>query len=392
MHEELNKPAVAVYQRHYLTASMTFVYRQLLGIKDEFEPIVLAYSVSNLERFPCDRLSLRERTVADKVWCRLRRLLTGSVAALSPFHERAWKGVLASNRIRLIHAHFGPSGIDVLPLARSLGIPLIVTFHGFDASALLNDRSYLRAVKGLFAYAHIITVSKKMSEALIKAGADGSMIDVHYIGVPVEDFEYIERRPLTEKVSEGGRLEFLQVSNLLEKKGHAYTIKAFKGFLSKYPDSRLTIAGDGPLRGSLERLCSELGITGKVNFTGCVDTQEVKRLMSASDIFVHHSVTASNGDMEGIPTVIMEAMATGLPVISTVHSGIPELVDDGVSGLLVAEKDIDAYVKALFQSVESGHVLGKNARSKVLESFNMEKQNAALKGIYRKMLRKCKAS
>ena len=224
MNEELNKPVVAVYPRQYLTASMTFVYRQLLGVRDEFEPIVLAYAASNLERFPFERLNLRKRTFADKVYCKLMRLLTGRFAELSPLQVNAWKNVLRSDGVELIHAHFGPSGLEMLPLAKSLGIPLIVTFHGFDASALLKNRSYLQAVKGLFSYARIITVSKKMAESLIAAGADGSRIDIHYIGVPVEDFGYIEKAPLSVKLLKGRRLELLQVSNLLEKKGHEYTI------------------------------------------------------------------------------------------------------------------------------------------------------------------------
>ncbi|QVW33811.1 glycosyltransferase [Geobacter sulfurreducens] len=376
------KPAVAVYLQHYLTVSMTFVYRQLLGVKDEFDPIVLAGSVSNLDTFPIGTVYQIGRTIPEKAYCKLVRVLAGKHAVLSPLQIRYWKKILKDNRVKLIHAHFGPAGLEALPLAKALDIPLLVTFHGYDASSLLNDTTYCSNLRDLFEYANIIAVSNVMLDKLRELGARPERTHLHYIGVPLDDFKFIPRIALNKSGRGNDPIRFLQVSNFVEKKGHRYTIQAFNDFLLRRPNSTLTFGGDGPLLSDIKKLCEDLGIKDKVQFVGSVTKQQVVELMENADVFLHHSVTANNGDQEGIPTVLMEAMATGLTVISTYHSGIPELIEDGQTGFLVHERDIGEYVDKMLIAVNSSPEIPLRAARSIQEKYNIKYQNEKLKEIY----------
>lgn len=381
-----DKSAVAIYLRYFLSPSETFVYRQLKGVSEFFRPIVLTSDVRNEALYPFDPVFVRGKTLLEKITTRLSNAVTRRYTKVASGQYRRWGRALAAERVRLIHAHFGHYGLDMLPLARDLGIPLLVTFHGMDGSKYLRDRRYTRELESLFEYAHVITVSHDMAERLAPFGFDGARADVHYIGIPVDEFDVPDREPVREKFRNGAPLRFLQVSNFVEKKGHRYTVDAFGRFVEKYPNCELTLAGDGPLRAEIESQCARWGLEDHVKFVGRVVKNQVSDLMRESDVFVHHSVTAADGDMEGIPTVIMEAMSTGLVVISTVHSGIPELVDDGVDGYLVAERDVDGYLQKLVGLADSDPELPKRARRKIEDKFDITKQNAKLVEIYQKVV------
>lgn len=380
------RPTIGVYVPYFLTISMTFVYRQLLGVSEDFYPIVLTQETDHEDVFPFANPILRRRPRwYEKPWLRLETGLHGKFIALTPSQRRAWRREIARLDVRLLHAHFGPGGLSALPLARSSGIPLLVTFHGYDASLLLRNEKYLKGLQGLFDYAHVVTVSRDMADRLVSLGADPDRTTTHYIGIPTDRFRPVDRPLPRTKVAEGDTLRFLQVSNFVEKKGHEYTVRAFSEFLDSYPDATLTLAGDGPLRARIQSLCNQMKIDDRVHFVGKVDESRVIPLMESADVFLHHSVTTEAGDMEGIPTVIMEAMATGLPVVSTYHSGIPELVEHEHSGLLVAERNVRAYVDALRQVVQTSTPLGLNAVDRVRNRFDISRQNAELCSIYSRL-------
>ena len=377
---------VALFQPRFLSISMTFIYRQLLGVADEYRPLVLATDVSNQEHFPYERVECKSKSVVENLYSTAVRKLFGRYLPMSSGRRKHWKRVLVENDIRLIHAHFGYSGLEVLPLARSLAIPLLVTFHGADASNLLKSRHYVRDLQDLFEYASVITVSETMAQRLEGIGAKRDRMFVHHIGAPVEDFAFVTRRPVTDKVGAGERITLLQVANFVEKKGHRYTIESFARLVQHYPNCRLILAGGGPLKEACVRLASQLGVSDRIEFPGAVSKSEVIRLMEVADIFVHHSVTASNGNQEGLPTVLMEAMATGLPVISTLHAGIPELVRDGENGHLVEERDVDSYSDKLIEVLRSPTDMPAKASRTVREHFNLAIQNEKLKSIYSQVM------
>jgi glycosyltransferase involved in cell wall biosynthesis len=225
-----------------------------------------------------------------------------------------------------------------------------------------------------------------MVDRLREVGVEARRLHVHYIGVPVEDFDYVERRPIANKIEAGEKLRFLQISNFVEVKGHRYTVDAFARFTERVPNCELVFGGDGPLRQEIENLCAARGIVGKVHFTGTIAKEDVIRYMQEADVFLQHSVTLDNGCKEGLPTVLMEAMSTGLIVVATRHSGIPELIEDGVDGLLVEERDVEGYAQRLYSLAEQPADMGRRARSKVESTFNMAVQNARLIEIYQQTI------
>jgi glycosyltransferase involved in cell wall biosynthesis len=383
---ETKKPVIAIYVRYYLAASETFIYRQLQGVRPAFDPMVIAAHLSHQDMFPTDPVFARGKTFPEKVYGRLAGLASGRYAWAAAGQRSYWRRQLTERGARLIHAHFGHFALDVLPIATDLGIPLVVTFHGMDASVVLNDKRYLRALPKLVDYAHVITVSHNMAERLRAIGIHPRKLLVHYIGAPVEDFPYVERLNVAEKIARHAKIRFLQVANFIEVKGHRYTLEAFARYVAKGRDAELVLAGDGPLRGELASLCDALGIRDRVRFPGRISKAEVIAHMAEADAFLQHSVSLPDGQREGLPTVLMEAMSTGLPVISTRHSGIPELVEDGVDGFLVEERDVDAYVSRM-ESLESlGPELGRRARAKVERTFNLSVQNGKLIELYRRII------
>jgi len=380
------RPRLVVYVPHFLTISMTFIHRQLLGVSDAFETSVLTTATEHLDQFPFAPIHVRRRRALDRLVCGCRSRLRGSVVGVGPLQRRGFAADLRAIRPDLVHAHFGPGGLDILPVVRALGIPLVVTFHGYDASSLLRSRSYRRDLGPLFEYAHVITISRRMAARLRELGARDDALDHHYIGVPLGAFPFVERRPVAEKLQAGETIRFLQISNFVEKKGHATTVEAFARFARVHPNWTLTFAGDGALRGGIEAQVRRAGLADRIEFVGRVGQREVAELMARSDVFVHHSVTASDGDQEGIPTVLMEAMAVGLVVVSTRHAGIGELVETGVEGFLTDERDLDAYVGVLRGLAHADPRLPRRARAKIERDFDMERQNRRLADVYRRVL------
>ncbi len=383
---QTDKQAVAIYTRYFLSISMTFVYRQLLGVSERFAPIVLCKRVENADVFPYEPVFHRWESIPEKAGMRVYKLARRKFSALSPFQRAFNERVLTDQDVKLIHAHFGPYGLDVLPSAKRLGIPLVVTFHGYDASTLLSDSTYTAQLRELFDYAHVITASADFHKTLSSLGANPERLQAHHIGVPVDDFRFVDRIPPSEKARRGELIRFLQVSNFVEKKGHRYTLDAFERFLSEYDKAELVFAGDGPLRPSIESMCREKDLGGKVRFVGRVTTKEVIPLMSAADVFLHHSVTAADGDKEATTTVIAEAMSTGLLVVGTYHGGIPEMIDDGIDGLLVEERDVATYADKLVGILECGSELGVRASEKIRADFDLSKQNDQLCDIYERVI------
>ncbi|RKY94276.1 MAG: hypothetical protein DRQ01_02735 [Ignavibacteriae bacterium] len=387
------KPSIAIHLQHYLSPSMTFIYRQLVGIKDIFHPIVLCSDkLENTNLFPFGKifhkqrnfLSIKKSKVVTKLYGAHKLLSLQPV--ISKSQRKYFRLKLIENRVKLIHAHFGPSGLEILPVAKELNIPLVCTFHGYDASILLKHKAYIENLKGLFTYAHIITVSEVMKRKLVEIGANPKKVSVVRCGIPIDFFKFNERFNLDQKVKGKSVINYLQVSNFVEKKGHAFTIEAFSLLVKKNSNVHLTLAGGGELYNKINQLVKEKNLSNYVTFTGVVNEEKVKDLMDEADVFVHHSVTSERGDKEGVPTVLMEAMATGLPVISTFHSGIPELINDGINGFLVKERNIESYSEKMHEILFVANKFSSNARKKVSEKFNLTKEVSHIVDIYKNLI------
>jgi colanic acid/amylovoran biosynthesis glycosyltransferase len=299
----------------------------------------------------------------------------------NPF--RLWAWLKGPQDFDIVHCQYGVSGRDFIFLKDLWGsrIKFIVSFHGVDMSRFLRKggRDFYR---DLFRKADLfLPVSHYWAERLQGLGCPKEKIIVHHMGVDPQRFQP-KVYPLPR---DRERFVLLTVGTLREKKGIEYALRALALIQKEGRDFSYRVAGEGPLRPYLEDLTARLGLSERVDFLGPVDHSEIPRLLQQADIFLLPSVTAADGDQEGIPVVLMEAMVAGIPVVSTYHSGIPELVQDGRSGLLVAERDVQGLAGKLRYLIEQPELMQEMARAgrqHVLEHFNLQRQLDQLEQIY----------
>jgi glycosyltransferase involved in cell wall biosynthesis len=289
---------------------------------------------------------------------------------------------------QVLHAHFAVDGVYASFLARKLKIPMITTLHGFDVTrqdismltsfrpALVNSvlwRKHLWSSCDRF-----ICVSEHIRRSAIKRGYPEDKLCVHYIGTDTD-----ARKPQPQRCPGTGNI--VHVARLTEKKGTIFLIRALAKISESHPQAKLTIIGDGPLRSSLESEVSALGLGNKVSFLGAKPFDETQKYIAGADILALPSITASNGDTEGLPMVTKEAGALGIPLVVTDSGGIAEAVIDGKTGYVVKEKDVDALADRLSRLLADpgmARKIGDHARIQIEENFNIKKQSAKLEGIY----------
>jgi len=286
----------------------------------------------------------------------------------------------------IINCHFGPFGLKALFL-RDIGVlqgKLITFFHGFDLSSAIQGKGK-DLYKPLFkSDCLLLPISKHWKNILIQLGCSENKILVHHMGVDCAKFSYATR-----KKDNSNRVTILTIARLVEKKGLEYGIRAVGRLYELNNDIEYNIIGEGSLRKDLEFLINELGLAHTVKLLGWKDHSEVINLLNCSHILLAPSTTSKDGDQEGIPVAIMEAMAIGIPVVTTKHSGIPELVQDGVSGFLVPERDVNALVEKvsnLIMHPEIWSEMGRAGRTFVEKHYDIDKLNDRLVEIYRKLL------
>lgn len=288
-------------------------------------------------------------------------------------------------RYDIIHCHYGSNG-TLAVLLRELGVitgKVITSFHGYDISGYVQ--SHGRDIYDpLFALGDIfLPVSERWRAELISLGCQPDRITLHRMGVDLSKFAFMPRDPRRH-----GGIRLLTVARLVEKKGLPYALRAVARLIDDWPQITYRIVGDGPLRSELLALIGELGISRHVSLLGAQSHEAVAAIMRDADLFLLPSVVSAEGDQEGIPVSLMEAMAAGLPVLTTRHSGIPELVQDGVSGFLVPEGDVDALTERLQYLLEHPGVwaeMGRAGHTFVREHHEISKTTDELVGIYSRL-------
>lgn len=283
----------------------------------------------------------------------------------------------------IIHAHFGNVGAGSIFLKRFVDCPFIVSFHANDVTMVPIENPGI--YKNLFKETDLVTaVSLDKKQSLIDLGCPENKVAIQHVGVNLKEFKYIERRS-------GKNTKFLLVGRLAEKKGIKFAIKAFAMIIKEFQNIELRIIGDGPLKNDLTKLVSQLNIEDEVFFLGSQTSSVVREEMQVADIFVLPSITTSTGDTEGVPVVLMEAQATGLPVISTYHSGIPEVVLDGKSGFLVLERDVNTLsekMKFLIENPKLRFKMGNAGRKHIEKNYNFTIEIKKLENLYEGILHK----
>ncbi len=285
----------------------------------------------------------------------------------------------------LVHCQFGDVALTQWPSKFAWDAKLIVNFRGHDFSSepLQRGESVFDAV---FHEADaVLVVCKYAIDKLVELGCPREKILVHHSGTDLTDFAFQERVP-----DRSGQVRLLTVARLAETKGIDYTLRAVARLVhDQQLNLRYDIVGHGEEEQSLKQLASELKLDDYVVFHGAQPRPVVREMLHAHHVFVLHSVTASDGAMEGIPGSVREAMATGMPVVSTLHSGIPELVVDGESGYLVPERDVDALadrIRRLVTRPEQWAEMGRKGRERVEDGFEIDGLNRRLERVYRHVL------
>ncbi|WP_363259643.1 glycosyltransferase [Hamadaea sp.] len=357
--------SVLIWRSSMLPASETFVRAQGLALTSWQPTFCGAVKVDSPVAADSDVIAFPETAVGRRALVALK--LTGRSALL--------RATLRRLRPDLVHAHFAGDGWLISGAAAEAGIPLIVTIHGYDVTRLPRESGprgvrYRRHLRTVFARASlIIAVSGFIRDKAVELGADPAKVRVHHTGVALAAVESAVKQ-----------WDLLFVGRLVEKKGVDDLLTAMSSLDGK---PRLLVLGGGPLEDALRRRAAELRLDA--TFLGPQPPAVVRRSLAESRIFVAPSKTAADGDSEGLPTTILEAASSGLPTVSTWHSGIPEAVRHNETGLLSPEGApvaLAANLRRLLADPELCASLGASARSFVAEHFDLRRQTAELEKIY----------
>jgi colanic acid/amylovoran biosynthesis glycosyltransferase len=365
---------VGIHVNSYPLPSEAFVIEQARALS-RFKPVMFVRRQNrSVDEIECHAIAAGVHGLRRKVF------------ALKP-GVWAWGGPQAFADIGLIHAHFGPNGVYALPLSKAMKIPLVVTFHGFDATVRASDHFWhggvfgLRYLLGLPALkrraTRVIAVSQFIESRLLTMGFPESSIRQHYIGVDPARFIPI--------AAHARSLDIVCVGRLTAAKGIEELIRAFAKIAPCFPESRLRLIGEGAERRAYEDLVGILKINGRVVFEGTMAHERVAAIVSRCAVSVLASKTGANGWQEAFGLASIEAAAAGLPSIVSRNGGLTETVEDGVTGLVIGESNVDELADALSTLLSDESLrerLGTAGRQRVLKQFDLNKQTAKLEDIY----------
>lgn len=375
---------VIVYAEPLLSSTMTFVRSQGLALS-AFAPVFVGprHLDAGLELPEGRVVVIREQRNGAGRLARLREV-PFKVLGYDPFFFRRVKRFEPV----LLHAHFGPAALTALPLAHWLNVPMVVTFHGYDATVTREHMRHARRQARVYVQRkaelrdgaqQFIAVSKFIKGRLLEQGFPDSKIAVHYIGVDTEVFQpdaHVQREPIV-----------LYVASLHEGKGCEYVIQAMAKVQAERPEVELVVIGEGPLRKQLERLASES--LKRHRFLGSQPPEVVRRWMNRAKVFSVASVSVSSGGTEAFGLVYAEAQAMGLPVASFTSGGVPEAVAHGETGLLVQEKDWQGLAENILELLRNEALwqrMSEAGQRRVHACFNLETQTRELEQIYESVL------
>jgi colanic acid/amylovoran biosynthesis glycosyltransferase len=378
---------VVHYVSAFSTLSQTFIYDYITeSYRQGVDTVVLTLHRENESDRPFDQVSVLR--IPPRWHPRRLREKIATIGDRSP--DRVLQYTWAVRRISIeaelrrlapdvVHVHFGPFGVHLAPVTRLLGIPLVVTFYGFDASRLPSDSRWVDRYMHLWADASAVTVlSEAMRSTIIGLGCPPDKVTIVHLGKNLAEYPFSPPSPPLRR--------FLSVGRLVEKKGHMDVIEAMHELKTSGTDVELTIVGDGPMRGALDTAVSTWGLEDRVRLVGPENHVSVIRRMRQASAFVLGSKTAPDGDQEGTPTVLLEAQAIGLPCVTTRHGGIPEQIPTESHWLLAEEGDsagIAERMKALSScSATQLTSIARAGRSKIEREFDLSKEVSKLVSLY----------
>ncbi len=366
---------VAVLCATFLRPEMLHIHRQITGLKT-FSPVVIAqkregeWAVQHIEVVPRSVFRFLSRGIErwrGKPW----QITRGEARRVSEIVRRT--------EASLLHIFFGNVAVHMLPLLREAVVPVVVSFHGADVTGKIASPAFQRARCEMFKRAALVMCrSEQLALKVQELGCEASKLRIMRTVLP--PIQWTPHVPPAD-----GRWRIVQAARLVPKKGITTALRAFAVFLKVHPHSRFMIAGDGPLEGELRRQVAELGVADSVEFRGFLSQELLAQLFRDAHIFLHPSETVG-GDVEGIPNSLLEAMASGLPSVSTRHGGLPEVIDHGVTGMLCGEGDPAGLSAALLELAGNPALysrISKGGAEYVTAEFSAAKQIANIENLYR---------
>ena len=373
---------VAIYRTQILPLSETFVRDQALALR-RWRPVLVGEREIHalpLQGLPVASAFRGSATFSQRAVGLACRVLDRPSPRIATIVRRVAPA--------LIHAHFGFDGVEAWPIARRLGVPLLVTLHGSDITTRMEWfaegragrrwRNYPKRLARLASEKTVtfIAISENIRQAAIAAGLPESRIAVRRIGIDRSRFSPCDA-PIAQR-----RPVILFLGRLVEKKGCRFLLEAFRTVREKLPQAELIIAGDGPERVALgERAAS----VGNVRFVGTYTHDQANALLSESRVFCLPSVTAESGDAEGLPLVVLEAQAAGVPVVTSARGGATEGIHDGVTGFAIPERDVEQLAQKLLLFLTNDALAAQFSQAApefVALNHDLFKQTAELERLY----------
>ena len=374
------RPVVACYCATFLKPEMLHIYRQITSLK-RVAPFVIAQKREEVERYPFEKIAIVGKPATHFLRRFWFKQMQETPWQISPAEVEKLTAVLDEVKAKLLHIYFGHIAVHLLPLIQAWPKPSVVSFHGADVMVDLDKPAYRAATQQMLEAVRLVLVrSESLGRALINLGCPAGKIRLQHTGIPVDEIPFRPR-----EWPANGAWKFVQACRLIDKKGLRVSLRAFAKFIASHPRSTFTIAGEGPLRNELGQLAAELGVADKVFFPGFISQTQLRELFYQSHIFLHPSEVGGDGNQEGVPNSMLEAMASGLPVFATEHGGIPEAIENGRSGILVRERDEEALALALLERTANSEglaAIARNGAEVVRKHFEQTGQTRQLEDYY----------
>jgi colanic acid/amylovoran biosynthesis glycosyltransferase len=376
----MGRLVIASYCSSFLKSEMLHIYRQVKSLRG-VDTFVVTKEVQNAQRFPFPNIEVIPKRRSNLLVHGWLKFVERRPPIVYRGEYQTLDSLLARHGADLMHIYFGHTGVHLLPFIQQWDKPCVVSFHGADVAHKEDIKDYPAKLRLLFdAVPLLFARSQSLADRLIQLGCPPEKLRINRTGVPLKEFPFVSREPPRD-----GKWRIVQACRLIPKKGVATSLRAFAIFKKDNPQAEFFIAGKGPLQRELEMLAAGLGIFKDVHFIGFLSQPKLLELYSDAHLFLHPSETSPNQDQEGVPNSLLEAMATGLPVVATRHGGIPEAVEHGRSGLLVPEEDHIALANAMQEITRSAEVfreMGSRARAGVTDRFEQEAQIELLESFY----------
>ena len=358
---------IAVFAPHHRAYSETFIANQI-----RFLPFLKLVFTGREFPFLMQPVNLSYRFL-----CFLFRSVRFFSGKNQSIFKRVYSVFLKWSGVKVCLVEFGTLAAKIYEIFDWANIPYVVHFHGYDAYHKPTLDLIIDDYKILFRRAFaLVVVSKAMENQLLLLGAPEEKIIYNPYGVDQSFF--VGGNP------GGAPLHFVAVGRFVEKKAPHLLITSFRDVVLEFPDAKLTIVGDGPLLNPCRSLAKALGLSNNIAFSGIQSPVFIRDLLVSSRAFLQHSVASEEGDSEGMPLSIIEAQMVGLPVVSTLHAGIPDVVIHGSTGFLSDENDIQSMssnILALAKNPELASEMGANARARAVDLFSLDSHISNLAAI-----------